>query len=152
MVEAREDLALVPESSQDELGVHPAVHDLEGHLPLEVALPAHGAVDAPHPALTDLLVEDVRSDAAGAGRIRLLGQERGRERRGRGRLEEVGGSLLRVEETGDLGEKVRVFRRRGRDEGTAPVVRALERFLENTPHVLPALGRHAGSLDPASSP
>ena len=64
VIERGENLALVPEPADDQLGVHPAPDHLHGDAPLELVIGAAGEIDGPHPAVTDASIDTVRPERA----------------------------------------------------------------------------------------
>jgi hypothetical protein len=89
VVERGENLPLVAETAEDEVGVHPALDELDGDALAELAVGAERLVDGAHPAAPDLARDDVDADAAADGGVNDV------ERAGAGRGGEgVGGVEL----------------------------------------------------------
>ena len=61
MLEAGENLPLVPEAADDAVGVHAALEDLDRHALLERIVVADAKIDGAHAAMTDLANEAVRT-------------------------------------------------------------------------------------------
>ena len=57
MPQPRQNLAFGFESSMHGIGIHAALHDLHGHLLLELAVAAMGQVDNAHAAPSDLAID-----------------------------------------------------------------------------------------------
>ena len=69
MIEAGQDLPLVPESPQDEIGIHAPLDDLDGDLLPEMIVSANSPVHRPHAPAADLFDDAVGPNAPSDGGI-----------------------------------------------------------------------------------
>ena len=73
MIEAGEDLPLVPEAADDRVGVHAALEHLERHALLKRVVAAHGQVDRAHAAAPQLPDEAIGPDPHAVDPVRSDG-------------------------------------------------------------------------------
>ncbi len=78
MLEAGEDLPLVPEATHDAVGVHAALEHLDRHALLERVIVADAEIHGAHAAMTDLANQAVRTKASVLTDVgRTVGREGG---------------------------------------------------------------------------
>ena len=54
VIEAREDLPLRSKAAENEVGVHPQSHELDGGRQTEISVGPHAQIDSPHSPVPDL--------------------------------------------------------------------------------------------------
>src|SRR5262245_41964341 len=138
MIEVGENSTLVAEALEDEVGVHSAPDELDGHGLLEPLVRARREIHRAHASVSELAEHRVGSDS----RAHLLFDERTGEPLDRGRLEKIGRRVVGSKQRFHLfGERL-VLRPQDLKKRRALAGRQIDGLVEELPDAAPALGVH----------